>query len=124
MNKPTIVEKYTDNGEHSHWQLVNSDTGTVLWEEQSPEDEIIIIEGVRFRRGNIYDIYEIERDKKMFLNREAGFFVQTYSSEEKNGNSWRFGEKIPYESYPSEIRYKKDKWEERMKAAIRVWKQQ
>ncbi len=35
MNKPTIVERYADNGEHSHWELVN-DNGEVLWDEAEP----------------------------------------------------------------------------------------
>lgn len=33
MNKPTIIERFADNGEHSHWELINSDTGEVLWSE-------------------------------------------------------------------------------------------
>jgi hypothetical protein len=37
-SKPTIVERYADNGEHSHYDLINSDTGETLWSE--PEDPI------------------------------------------------------------------------------------
>lgn len=33
MNKPTIKECFADNGEHSHWELIDSDTGKVLWSE-------------------------------------------------------------------------------------------
>lgn len=28
-----IVEKFTDNGEHSHWELVDKNTGSVKWSE-------------------------------------------------------------------------------------------
>ena len=31
MNKPVLVERFTDNGEHSHWDLINADTGEMLW---------------------------------------------------------------------------------------------
>ena len=30
MNKPKVIEKFADNGEHSHWELIDSDTGIVL----------------------------------------------------------------------------------------------
>lgn len=32
---PTLIEKFADNGQHSHWSLVDSETGKVLWEEGS-----------------------------------------------------------------------------------------
>ena len=31
MNKPTIIERFADNGEHSHWELIDTSTGNVLW---------------------------------------------------------------------------------------------
>lgn len=37
MEKPTIVEKFADNGEHSHWELVNSETCETLWIEDYRE---------------------------------------------------------------------------------------
>jgi hypothetical protein len=30
--QPIIIERFADNGEHSHWQLVNSE-GEILWSE-------------------------------------------------------------------------------------------
>lgn len=33
MNKPIIKEVFADNGEHSHWELINSDNGEVIWTE-------------------------------------------------------------------------------------------
>ncbi len=33
MEKPTIVERFADNGEHSHWELVDTETSVVLWTE-------------------------------------------------------------------------------------------
>ena len=34
--KPTIIEKFADNGEFSHYELINSD-GVVLWAGQEDE---------------------------------------------------------------------------------------
>lgn len=30
MIKPLLNEKFTDNGEHSHWELIDSETGEIL----------------------------------------------------------------------------------------------
>lgn len=39
MNKPEIIEVYDDNGEHSHWELIDSDTGVKLWSEDPVEKQ-------------------------------------------------------------------------------------
>jgi hypothetical protein len=39
MKKPTIVEIFADNGEHSHYALIETETGELLWSE-APEEEI------------------------------------------------------------------------------------
>jgi hypothetical protein len=31
MKKPILNEKFSDNGEHSHWELIDANTGEVLW---------------------------------------------------------------------------------------------
>lgn len=35
--KPTLVEVFSDNGEHSHWTLVNPENGEKLWSEDPDE---------------------------------------------------------------------------------------
>lgn len=30
MEKPIINEVFADNGEHSHWELINAETGELL----------------------------------------------------------------------------------------------
>lgn len=42
MVKPIITEKFADNGEHSHWELINANTGDVLWSEEkfNPSDYV------------------------------------------------------------------------------------
>jgi len=121
MQEPKLIEIFADNGEHSNWQLIDSSTGDILWEELSPEDKTIVIEGHKFRRGDIYDIYEVERDKKMFLNREAGFIVQLFATKDSPGKRFHYSEPIAYESTSYEICCKKQKWEDRMKKAISIW---
>jgi len=32
MNKPLVIEKFADNGEHSHWEVIDTE-GNVLWQE-------------------------------------------------------------------------------------------
>lgn len=40
MNKEPIVnEVFSDNGEHSHWNLIDPETGENLWSEDPEEDE-------------------------------------------------------------------------------------
>ena len=34
--KPIVVEVFADNGEHSHWSLIDSKTGDTIWEESEP----------------------------------------------------------------------------------------
>lgn len=48
MKKPYVLECFADNGEHSHWELLNSETGETLWSENPEELEgprMIIIGG-------------------------------------------------------------------------------
>jgi hypothetical protein len=40
MKEPIVIEKFADNGEHSHWQLIDSDTGDILWSED--DDDIVL----------------------------------------------------------------------------------
>jgi len=40
MKCPTIDERFADNGEHSHWVLVDASTGETLWDESNRADEL------------------------------------------------------------------------------------
>jgi hypothetical protein len=33
--KPLIIEKFTDNGEFSHYELIDSENGELLWTEDN-----------------------------------------------------------------------------------------
>lgn len=37
MEKPTLIEVFCDNGEHSHWTLVKSENGEKIWSENPKE---------------------------------------------------------------------------------------
>lgn len=39
MKEPKVVERFADNGEHSHWELID-ENGNVLWVE--PEDGLTL----------------------------------------------------------------------------------
>ena len=76
----------------------------------------IIILGQKVDTKDITEIFEIERDKKMFLNREAGFVIVFM-----DGSRKVFKENIFYESYPSQISGKKEKWERLQKEVEDKW---
>jgi len=77
---------------------------------------LIIVEGHKIETKDIFDIHEIEKYKKMFLNREAGFVIKMIG-----GKEHRFCQTIPYESYPSEISDIKDKWEKLRNKVVEQW---
>lgn len=40
MHKPIVVEQYADNGEFSHWHLIDPHTGSVMWSSFPEETEV------------------------------------------------------------------------------------
>lgn len=77
----------------------------------------ILIQNKVVETKDIANIVDIEADKKMFLNREAGFKIIFLDGSPE----MEFKENIPYESYPHEICYKKEKWKELMNKVIEKW---
>lgn len=78
----------------------------------------IIVLGQVIDTKKITEIYEIERDKRMFLNREAGFVIVFMDGSKKT-----FGERIPYESYASQISHTKSVWAKLQKEVTEKWEQ-
>lgn len=77
----------------------------------------ILVQNKVVETKEIADIVDIEADKKMFLNREAGFkiiFLDGISE-------IVFKQNIPYESYPREISAIKDKWKKLMNDVVKKW---
>lgn len=78
----------------------------------------ILVQNKVIETTDIVDVVDIERDKKMFLNREAGFKIIF-----KDNSEVVYKEDIPYDSYPSEISETKTKWRNLMDKVIEQWKQ-
>jgi hypothetical protein len=51
---PHLVERFADNSEHSHWELICKNTGATLWSsaEQNQEDDDDIYDAVRKTRNH------------------------------------------------------------------------
>lgn len=65
----------------------------------------IVVLGVTIETQEIFDIKEVEHDKRYFLNREAGFII--YLIDKK---PLVFKERIPYETTNFGISSIKQKW--------------
>lgn len=68
MKKPIVVEKFTDNGEHSHWELIHPETGKLLWSEdaQRKDSDLAGIEIISEERQRHFSVegWTIEDDQK------------------------------------------------------------
>jgi len=78
----------------------------------------ILVENKVVETNDIADIVDIEADKKMFLNREAGFKIIMLDGI----TELTFSQNIPYESSPRQISEIKDKWGRLMDSVIEKWK--
>lgn len=76
----------------------------------------IIVQDKKIDTKDIVDIIDIEKNKKMFLNRQAGFTIILVDKP-----SVSFWQNIPYESYPSEIADIKRKWRKLMDSVVEKW---
>lgn len=76
----------------------------------------IIVQGHKIDTKDIWAIEDIEKDKKMFLNRHAGFVIRLVDKP-----ALSFYQGIPYESYPSEIAEIKAKWRKLENEVRKKW---
>lgn len=77
--KPTVIEAYCDNGEFSHFLLINTDTGAVLWSADPIET---IASGQKIEPSGQLNCMQMAIHKNA---KDKGFY------DEENPN---FGEKI------------------------------
>jgi hypothetical protein len=77
----------------------------------------ILIQDKVVETKSIADIIDVEANKKMFLNREAGFRIIFLDGSPEIV----FKQNIPYESYPSQISAIKSKWQQMMDKVIEKW---
>jgi len=68
---PEVMENFADNGEHSHWSLINVKNGKTLWSETSGEEkttlDTIIIKDSKGEDISIADAMEKLRNKYVTL---------------------------------------------------------
>lgn len=76
----------------------------------------IIVLGEVIETKEITEIYDIERGKTMFLNRDAGFIIRFM-----DGSKKIFSENIPYERTYWQIREVKCKWEKLQREVTEKW---
>lgn len=56
MKKPILIERFADNGEHSHWELIDTDTQEVIWiscDEKENNKNKVMIHVTQHENGNI-----------------------------------------------------------------------
>lgn len=53
MKKPKVIECFTDNGEHSHWALIDKDDGKLLWDEADDNKDNLLIAELQDLEGII-----------------------------------------------------------------------
>lgn len=41
MEKPIIVERFADNGAHSHWEVVDPSNGASIWSEDEDNPDYV-----------------------------------------------------------------------------------
>ncbi|MFV0470011.1 MAG: hypothetical protein ACK5MK_13930 [Dysgonomonas sp.] len=83
-NAPILLENYADNGAFSHWSLIDSDTGELLWSE-APEEEIQQVKNL-----HIPDVrHSLPSDEKIDDKACDYIYEKTYVSTENNHDSCR-----------------------------------
>lgn len=81
MKEPKLIEQYADNGEHSHWHLID-EIGQVLW-SSFPEETIA--KGEKIISSSINSSFSFEDFKDIFtLGFDKGF---SESESQNNGDS-------------------------------------
>lgn len=56
MKKPILVERFADNGEHSHWDLIDSETQETMWtgdQELKNNPKKVVIDVIQYENGSI-----------------------------------------------------------------------
>jgi hypothetical protein len=69
MEKPIIVERFADNGEHSHYDLIEAETGELLWSEEAENNNneaIAFGDWLRRQRPDVF--YGFPTTKQLFEN--------------------------------------------------------
>lgn len=88
MKKPIVMEKFTNTGEHSHWELVNAQTGETLWEEGRERGTPRYITDIRIGCGAVIDTWHKDYDKDYQGISSDNDYVVLYRSGYYSNNEW------------------------------------
>lgn len=81
MNKPLVVERHADNGEHSRWELINPKTGEVLRSEPEGTQSTLQCKGCNADLTLRHAIY------RKYINKDDEHEIRTGSGHyDKNGD--------------------------------------
>lgn len=72
MKKPTVAERFSDNGQHSHWELID-EFGGVIWSEIKPE---LTSEQVYEKMGNLTHAFSLLASEVDSVYQEVQKLVQ------------------------------------------------
>lgn len=61
--EPMVQPVYADNGEHSHWCLIDKTTGDKLWSE-NPEECKAMGHPVKLTKSELETLVQLERERK------------------------------------------------------------
>ena len=78
----------------------------------------IVVNNTVIETTEIVDIYDVEKYKTMFINREAGFVIKFV-----DGTKRYFSERIPYDSTDRQIGVIKRKWKELQDELYKKWQE-
>lgn len=73
MQQPIIKGCFADNGGHSHWELINSETGEKLWTEYELNKRVEYVPIKSIAQGSIcYD--DFRNEKTIFVAKDKILF--------------------------------------------------
>jgi hypothetical protein len=115
--KPVLNEAFADNGEHSHWELIDGNNGKILWSEQLATD------GRELPKEIVDDISEFLRDAEYrgeyTIRKYGGSMIITFkdgTTAKMSIGMWK-GAEVTLDS--TDGREELEKENERLKALIK-----
>lgn len=97
MKKPILVERFSDNGEHSHWDLIDSETQETIWtgdQELKGNPKKVIIDAIQYENGSVshalysgYTAFETIALLQLSLQRLTNQCLEASNDNEKNNKN-------------------------------------
>ena len=84
MKEPKIIEKFADNGEHSHYELMDIDTGKILWSE---DEDLFNMSSMNFT------LREVEEPTDFCVQHKSGYCddcpIASVNLKQSDGKYWK-----------------------------------